>query len=211
MEAGVAGSAGISRPWGPLALGGDIRRRRGTFLCGRGHSTSAGTGILSPGAQGVPLRSGVHPAAWNVLGRSGSVGPGGVSTVDGVVELLRRSLSVQDDAGSAAEAVLDVLDLGVCDIGEAGALGEVFADQAVGVLGRVKRWRRHSWERVVCLGLVVAGVCILMRWLVSRLRLSLRGQCGGRLILLDRGSYHLCGPPDLVESGLDPGAGVVKP
>ena len=94
-------------------------------------------------------------------------------TVDGVVELLRRSLSVQDDAGSAAEVVLDVVDLGVCDIGEAGALGEVFADQAVGVLGGVKRWRRHSWERVVCLGLVVAGVCILMRWLVSRLRLSL--------------------------------------
>ena len=123
VEAGVAGSAGISRPWGPLALGGDIRRRRGTFLCGRGHSTSSGAGILSPGAQGVPLRSGVHPAAWNVLGRSGSVGSGGVSTVDGVVELLRRSLSVQDDAGSAAEAVLDVLDLGVCDIGEAGALG----------------------------------------------------------------------------------------
>ena len=138
-----------------------------------------------PGRAGCPPRSGVHPAAWNVPGRSGSVGSGGVSTVDGVVELLRRSLSVQDDAGSAAEAVLDVLDLGVGDGGEAGALGEVFADQAVGVLGRVKRWRRHSWEGVVCLGLVVAGVCILMRWLVSRLRLSLRGQCVGRLLLLD--------------------------
>ena len=129
---------------GALALGGDIRRRRGTFRCGRGHSTSSGTGILSPGAQGVPLRSGVHPAAWNVPGRSGSVGSGGVSTVDGVVELLRRSLSVQDDAGSAVEVALDVLDLGVGDGGEAGALGEVFADQAVGVLGRVKRWRHHS-------------------------------------------------------------------
>ena len=67
-----------------------------------------------------------------------------MSTVDGVVELLRRSLSVQDDAGLAVEVALDVLDLGVCDIGEAGALGEVFADQAVGVLGRVKRWRHHS-------------------------------------------------------------------
>ena len=60
--------------------------------------------ILSPGAQGVPLRSGAHPAAWNVPGRSGSVGSGGVSTVDGVVELLRRSLSVQWTAGRFSDS-----------------------------------------------------------------------------------------------------------
>ena len=175
-----------------------------------GPSTPSGTGILSPDAQGVSLRSGAHPAAWNVPRRSGSVGSGGVSTVDSVVELLRRSLSVQDDAGSAAEVALNVLDLGVGD-GEAGALGEVFADQAVGVLGRVKRWVHHSWEEGLCLGRVVTGVCVLMWWLVSRIRLSLRCRGGGRLLPLGRGAYQLCGPPDLVESGLDLGAGVVEP
>ena len=157
---------------GHFCAAGDLRRRRGPGSCPRARRVS-------------PLRSGVHPAAWNVPGRSGSVGSGGVSTVDGVVELLRRSLSVQDDAGSAVEAVLDGLDLGVGDGGEAGALGEVFADQAVGVLGRVKRWRRHSWERVVCLRLVVAGVCILMWRPVSRICLSLRRRCVGCLLLLD--------------------------
>ena len=62
------------------------------------------------------------------------MGSGGVCTVDDVVEFLSWGLSVQDDAGSAVEAVLDGLDLGVGDGGEAGALGEVVADQAVGVL-----------------------------------------------------------------------------
>jgi len=62
------------------------------------------------------------------------VGSGGVCTVDDVVEFLSWGLSVQDDAGSAVEAVLDGLDLGVGDVGEAGAFGEVLADQAVGVL-----------------------------------------------------------------------------
>jgi len=57
------------------------------------------------------------------------VGSGGVCTVDDVVEFLSWGLSVQDDAGSAVEAVLDGLDLGVGDIGEAGAFGEVLAAQ----------------------------------------------------------------------------------
>ena len=39
------------------------------FRCGQGRSTPSGTGVLSPDAQDVPLRSGVHPAAWNVPGR----------------------------------------------------------------------------------------------------------------------------------------------
>lgn len=56
------------------------------------------------------------------------MGSGGVCTVDDVVEFLSWGLSVQDDAGSAVEAVLDGLDLGVGDGGEAGALGEVVAD-----------------------------------------------------------------------------------
>ena len=55
-------------------------------------------------------------------------------TVDDVVDFLSWGLSVQDQAGSAVEAVLDGLDLGVGDVGEAGALGEVLADQSVGVL-----------------------------------------------------------------------------
>ena len=46
------------------------------------------------------------------------MGSGGVCTVDDVVEFLSWGLSVQDDAGSAVEAVLDGLDLGVGDIGE---------------------------------------------------------------------------------------------
>ena len=41
----------------------------GTFLCGRGRSTPSGTGILSPDAQDVTARGGVHPVAWNVPGR----------------------------------------------------------------------------------------------------------------------------------------------
>ena len=56
------------------------------------------------------------------------MGSGGVCAVDDVVEFLSWGLSVQDDAGSAVEAVLDGLDLGVGDGGEAGALGEVVAD-----------------------------------------------------------------------------------
>ena len=71
---------------------GDNSVRSGAF-------DAVGAGILSPDAPVVPLRSGVHPAAWNVPGRSGSVGSCGVCTVDGVVELVRWSLSVQDDAG----------------------------------------------------------------------------------------------------------------
>ena len=47
------------RGWGHPA-------RPGTYLCGRGHSTPSGTGILSPIAWAVPGWSGPHPAAWNV-------------------------------------------------------------------------------------------------------------------------------------------------
>ena len=42
----------------------------GTFLCGRGRFARPGTGILSLDAPGVPLRSGVHPSAWNIPGQS---------------------------------------------------------------------------------------------------------------------------------------------
>ena len=40
------------------------------FRCGRGPSTPLGTGILSPDAQDVTARGGVHPVAWNVPGRT---------------------------------------------------------------------------------------------------------------------------------------------
>ncbi len=106
----------------------------GTFLRGRGRSTPSGTGILSPDAQGVPLRDGAHPAARNVPGRKG------------------RS----DSAGRSA-----------------------------GGDGGVKRWVHHSWEEGLCLGRVVTGVRVLMWWLVSRIRLSLRCRGVGRLFLLD--------------------------
>lgn len=48
------------------------------------------------------------------------MGSGGVCAVDDVVEFLSWGLSVQDDAGSAVEAVLDGLDLGVGNIGDGG-------------------------------------------------------------------------------------------
>ena len=73
--------------------------------------------------------------AWELPPRQGTcVGSGGVCTVDDVVDFLSWGLSVQDQAGSAVEAVLDGLDLGVGDVGEAGALGEVLADQSACVL-----------------------------------------------------------------------------
>ena len=40
--------------------------RAGTFLCGRGQVTRAGTGLLSPTASNAPARDDTHPAAWNV-------------------------------------------------------------------------------------------------------------------------------------------------
>ena len=70
---------------------------------------------------------------------------------------------------------------------------------------------RHSWERGLCLTLVVTGVCVLMWWLVSRIWCGFRRRGGGCLLLLGWGAYQLGGPPDLVEPGLDPGAGVVEP
>ncbi len=55
---------------------GDTRRQPGTFLYGRGHSTPSGTGFLSPNAQAVPDREGMHPHAQDVpveIGRPGLV------------------------------------------------------------------------------------------------------------------------------------------
>ena len=52
-------------------------------------------------------------------------------------------------------------------------------------VGGVKRWVHHSWEEGLCLGRVVTGVRVLMWWLVSRIRLSLRCRGVGRLFLLD--------------------------
>ena len=56
-----------------------------------------------------------------------SVGSSGVCTVDDVVDFLGWGLSVLDQAGSAVEAVLDGLDLGVGNGGEAGVLGHLAA------------------------------------------------------------------------------------
>ena len=42
--------------------------QRGTFLCGRGQVTRAGTGLLSPTASNAPNWNETHPAAWNVPG-----------------------------------------------------------------------------------------------------------------------------------------------
>ena len=64
---------GASCLWGPFTQGafdavGDVLVRSGACPSGRGQSTPSGTGILSPDAPGVPLRSSVHPAARNVPG-----------------------------------------------------------------------------------------------------------------------------------------------
>ena len=59
------------------------------------------------------------------------------------------------------------------------------AGRSVGGDGGVKRWVHHSWEEGLCLTLVVTGVRVLMWWLVSRIRLSLRCRGVGRLLLLD--------------------------
>ena len=50
--------------------------RPGACPSGRGHSTPSGTGFLSPNAQGVPDREGMHPRAQDVpveIGRPGLV------------------------------------------------------------------------------------------------------------------------------------------
>ena len=66
------------RPLG-LETHGDSRgvlSQPGTFPCGRGHSTPSGTGFLSPNAQAVPDREGMHPHAQDVpveIGRPGLV------------------------------------------------------------------------------------------------------------------------------------------
>ena len=59
------------------------------------------------------------------------------------------------------------------------------AGRSAGGEGGVKRWVHHSWEEGLCLGRVVTGVRVLMWWLVSRIRLSLRCRGVGRLFLLD--------------------------
>ena len=59
------------------------------------------------------------------------------------------------------------------------------AGRSAGGDGGVKRWVHHSWEEGLCLGRVVTGVRVLMWWLVSRIRLSLRCRGVGRLFLLD--------------------------
>jgi len=61
---------GLVLPMGLLA-GWGHSAPSGTFLCAWGQSARPVTGILSLGAQDVPIWSGVHPAAWNVPGRLG--------------------------------------------------------------------------------------------------------------------------------------------
>ena len=61
-------------PSGTFRTAGGVSFRPGTFLCGRGHSTPLGTGFLSPSAQLVPDREGMHPHAQDVpveIGRPG--------------------------------------------------------------------------------------------------------------------------------------------
>ena len=63
-------------PSGTFRTAGCVSFRPGTFPCGRGHSTPSGTGFLSPNAQAVPDREGMHPHAQDVpveIGRPGLV------------------------------------------------------------------------------------------------------------------------------------------
>lgn len=53
-------------PSGTFRTAGCVSFRPGTFPCGRGHSTPSGTGFLSPNAQAVPDREGMHPHAQDV-------------------------------------------------------------------------------------------------------------------------------------------------
>ncbi len=53
-------------PSGTFHAAGCVSFRPGTFPCGRGHSTPSGTGFLSPDAQAVPDREGMHPRAQDV-------------------------------------------------------------------------------------------------------------------------------------------------
>ena len=53
-------------PSGTFHAAGCVSFRPGAFPCGRGHSTPSGTGFLSPNAQGVPDREGMHPRAQDV-------------------------------------------------------------------------------------------------------------------------------------------------
>ena len=56
-------------PSGTFHTAGCVSLQTGTFPCGRGHSTPSGTGFLSPNAQAVPDREGMHPHAQAVPGR----------------------------------------------------------------------------------------------------------------------------------------------
>ena len=69
LEMGMWGCAPVAAAVG-CRYGRGPSTPSGTFLCGRGRSTPLGTGILSPDAQGVPARGGVHLTAWNVPGRT---------------------------------------------------------------------------------------------------------------------------------------------
>ena len=63
-------------PSGTFHTAGCVSLQTGTFPCGRGHSTPSGTGFLSPNAQAVPDREGMHPHAQDVpleTGRPGLV------------------------------------------------------------------------------------------------------------------------------------------
>ena len=63
-------------PSGTFRTAGGVSFRPGTFPSGRVHSTPSGTGFLSPNAQAVPDREGMHPHAQDVpveIGRPGLV------------------------------------------------------------------------------------------------------------------------------------------
>ena len=61
-------------PSGTFRTAGCVSFRPGTFPCGRGHSTPSGTGFLSPHAQAVPDREGMHPHAQDVPVETGRPG-----------------------------------------------------------------------------------------------------------------------------------------
>ena len=91
----------------------------------------AGAAVREDRDRSLPRRD-VHFALEND-GWNWAVSGGGC-TVDDGVQYLGGGLSVQDFSWAALELVLDGPDLGVGDVVEVGALGEVLADQAACVL-----------------------------------------------------------------------------
>ena len=61
-------------PSGTFHTAGCVSFRPGTFPCGQGHSTPSGTGFLSPDAQTVPDRKGMHPHTQDVPVETGRPG-----------------------------------------------------------------------------------------------------------------------------------------